>query len=262
MAKAKEIWIPKQHGAWAILIVPFLVGTVLRARDGDLQAWLAPRGVAIFTGSFGFNALTLWLRAAKTRRAPYRRPIQVYGALTAVLGALVLALGGLPLLGWLPIALPLVGLAIWLASHRKDRAVASGFATVALAVGAGMAAHFRSPLDIAASWPDTLPQLLIFVALFGYFFGTVWHVKALIRERGQAPARRRALIWHAAMVVLAAIAAFGGWAASPGWIIFFILTLARTWWMTQPQVATKLKPVQIGVAEIVLSVIALVIALL
>ena len=63
------------------------------------------------------------------------------------------------------------------------------------------------------------------------------------------------------MVLLAAIAALGGW-ASPGWIIFFILTLARTWWMTQPQVAAKLKPLQIGVAEIVLSVIALVIALL
>lgn len=261
MAKSVQAWIPKQHGAWAMLIVPFVAALVLRARAVGLDGWLAPMGLAIFTGYFGFNALTLWLRAAKTRRAPYRRPIQVYGAVTALLAILVLVLGGWPLLGWLPIATPLAGLAIWLAAQRKDRAVASGFATVALAVGAGLAARFASPLELLTDWSVNSADLLVFVALFGYFFGTVWHVKALIRERGQRPARRRALIWHLALVALATLAALTQ-AASPAWIVFFALTVARTWWLTRPQVAATLKPLQIGIAEIVLSVLALLIAVL
>lgn len=259
MAK-QQGWIPNQHGAWAMLIVPFITGVVLRSRVALLEAWLLPLGVAIFTGYFGFNALTLWLKAAKTRRAPYRRPIAVYGAITAVLAATVMVLGGWPLLWWLPVAVPLAALAIWLAAQRQDRAVLSGFATVAMAVGMGLVARFTTPAELVADWPSGLGDLAIFIALFAYFFGTVWHVKALIRERGQARSRRRTMAWHLACTVLSIVSAIAGW-TSIWWIVFYVLLTARTWWMTRPELTGKIKPAQIGVTEIVLSLIALIIAL-
>lgn len=254
-------WIPKQHGAWAMLIVPLVTGVVLRSRVAPLDWWLIPLAFAVFTGYFGFNALSLQLKAAPRRRAAYRLPNLVYGLATLVLGLAVLLLGGWPIVAWLPVALPLAALAIWLASRRQDRAVASGFATVALAMGVGLVVRFHTPDELFAGWPAGLPDALVFVALFGYFFGTVWHVKALIRERGQRPARVRALVWHGAMVVAATFATAAGW-ASVWWIAFFVLATARTWYLTRPELAGRYRPLHIGVLEIVLSVIITVIAVL
>lgn len=254
-------WIPKQHGAWAMLIVPLIIGLVLRARLAPLEIWLIPLVVAVFTGYFGFNVLSLQLKAAPRRRAAYRVPNLVYGAATGLLAIAVLLLGGWPIVAWLPVALPLAALAIWLAAQRQDRAVASGFATVALAIGVGLAIRFPTPAELFADWPAALPDALVFVALFGYFFGTVWHVKALIRERGQRPARLRALGWHGAMVLLATLAAAAGW-LSVWWIAFFVVATARTWYLTRPELAGRFKPLQIGVLEIILSVFITIIAVL
>ncbi|MGI5950499.1 MAG: YwiC-like family protein [Brooklawnia sp.] len=258
---SKHGWIPNQHGAWAMLIVPLVSGIVLRSRVGVLELWLIPLAVAVFTGYFGFNALSLWLKAAPRRRAGYRLPMQVYAITTTVLAAAVMLLGGWRILSWLPVALPLAALAIWLTARRQDRAVASGFATLALAIGVGLAVRFPTPAEVFAGWPAGLPDAAIFVALFCYFFGTVWHVKALIRERGQRPARLRTLAWHAAMIGLAALGFVTGW-TSVWWIVFFALTLARTWWLTRPELVGKVKPLQIGLMEITLSIIALLIVIL
>lgn len=222
---------------------------------------MLPLAVAVFTGYFGFNVLSLQLKAAPRRRAAYRVPNLVYGAATFVLGLAVLLLGGWPIAAWLPIALPLAALAIWLASRRQDRAVASGFATVALAMGVGLVVRFHTPAELFADWPAGLPDAAVFVALFGYFFGTVWHVKALIRERGQRPARIRALGWHLLMVALATLAAAAGW-LSIWWIAFFIIATARTWYLTRPELAGRYKPLHIGVLEIILSVLIVIIAVL
>ena len=66
-------WLPNQHGAWAMLIVPFIVGVVLRSRAGEPGgAWLIPLAAAEFAAYFAFNALGLWLHAAPARRAGFR----------------------------------------------------------------------------------------------------------------------------------------------------------------------------------------------
>lgn len=258
MSKAQG-WVPKQHGAWAMLIVPFVAGAMLRSRVASLDAWLLPLAAAELAAYLCFNSLTLWLRAAPARRGNYVRPLVVYAAITAVFGLASLLLGGWPILGWLPIAVPLGGLAVWLAAQRKDRAVLSGLATVAMASGMGLVVRFITPGAILAEWPASRPDAAVMGALFGYFFGTVWHVKALIRERGQRSSRLRSLAWHGLTIFIALGGALIGW-TSWWWIIFFAIALARTWWMTQPKLAGQLKPLQIGVVEIVLSLIALLIA--
>ncbi len=253
-------WIPNQHGAWAMLIVPFLVGTVQRDQSIGLAAWLVPLAIAELAAYFCFYALTLWLRAAPRRRAEYRAPLLTYAIVTAVAATLVLVLGGWPLLGWLPLALALGGYAVWLAGQRRDRDASGGLATVAMAVGLGLAIRFMTPLELVRALPGAVPELAIFGLLFVYFGGTVWHVKALIRQRGQQPARTRAIGWHVAATLLAAVLA-GLSVVNWGWPVFFALCLARTTWMTRPALDGRLRPAVIGVTEIVMSVLITIVAL-
>ncbi len=243
-----------------MMIVPFVVGVILRSRVASLDAWLLPLAAAELAAYLCFNALTFWLRAAPSRRHTYTRPVVVYGLAAAASGGLAMALGAWPMLAWLPVALPMAALAIWLASQRRDRDVLSGLATVALAVGMGLVTRFVTPAGLLDDWPSQARDALVMLGLFGYFFGTVWHVKALIRERGQRRARWRTLLWHAVMVGLAALGAVTGW-TSGWWIVFFTITTLRSWWMTRPHVSSRLKPLQIGVTEIVLSLVALAISL-
>ncbi|MGB3955521.1 MAG: YwiC-like family protein [Brooklawnia sp.] len=254
-------WIPRQHGAWAMLIVPFVVGVVLRSRVATLDVWLVPLAVTVLAAYFCFNALTYWLRSAPARRATYARPVLVHGAIALVFGVAAMVMGGWPIIAWLPIGLPFAVLAIWLAGRRKDRAVASGFATMVLAVGMGLVVRFVTPAAMLDGWPAGGADVAIIVALFTYFFGTVLHVKALIRERGQRPARIRSVGYHAVATLVAVGTALAGW-TSPLWVIFFALTTARAWYMSLPVNVGRFAPLQIGMVEIGLSVGALVISLL
>lgn len=254
-------WVPHQHGVWAMLIVPFVVGAVLRSRQTSLDVWLVPLAFAELAAYLCFNALTSRLRAAPVRRGSYTVPVLVYGGVAGALGLLALVLGGWPILSWLPIALPFGALAVWLASRRQDRSPLSGFATVTLAVGMALVVRFVTPGAMLDDLPGAARDLAIVAALWAYFFGTVWHVKAMIRQRGQRPARLRSIAWHGGATTAAAVASVAG-LASPLWIGFFAATTARTWWMTRPEVAPRIKPIQIGVMEMTLSVFALACSLL
>ena len=65
------------------------------------------------------------------------------------------------------------------------------------------------------------------LALFGYFFGTVLHVKSLIRERGNTRMAAASTAWHLAWTV----ATFPAWGATTSWawtILFAVATLRTT----------------------------------
>ena len=83
-------WVPNQHGAWAMLIVPYVVGLV--AAVADSRFTLAD--VTLFgfwmVGYFAFFATSLWLKSR--RKARYFPPVRAYAVGSAVLGLLTLAL--------------------------------------------------------------------------------------------------------------------------------------------------------------------------
>src|ERR1019366_9068822 len=92
-------WVPNQHGAWAMLIVPFAVGALDTGPSWRhlplLFAWLA--------GYFAFFAAGLWLRSRGKRR--YWPPVPAYGVLTVVLGLVVIAVEP-DVLHWAVVFLP------------------------------------------------------------------------------------------------------------------------------------------------------------
>ena len=67
MSRRAPGWIPNQHGAWAMLATPLLVG-ILASRP----TWAhLPLTAFWFLGYFAFFAAGLWLKAAPARRARY-----------------------------------------------------------------------------------------------------------------------------------------------------------------------------------------------
>jgi hypothetical protein len=163
-------WVPNQHGAWAMLASPLLVGILAGG-----VAWVHVALAAFwFAGYFAFFATSLWLKAQ--RRAKWVPPVRAYGALSVVLGGVVAAMQP-SLVRWVPLFLLPLAIGLYAAAQRQDRALVAGLATTAGSALMTVVAYDAGPgSDLARAWQLGLVQLL-------YFAGTVLYVKTVIRER-------------------------------------------------------------------------------
>lgn len=246
-------WVPKQHGAWAMMIVPFLLGLIAAGR-ADALGWGHLTLFAFWMlGYFAFNAASGWLKAAKRQRPKYFKPLLIYSAAAALFGLLTLLLTGLRPLPWALAFVPLIVPAFWLAGNRKERATIGGFLTIAAAALMVPVARYLYPSS-TDDWPHVTATAVL---IFAYFFGTVLFVKTNIRERGSKTYLVASIAYHAAIVVLAVVlAALGlaGW----WWTPVLVAVLIRA--IIVPPM--RLKPMVLGIGEIVvcLAILALAIA--
>lgn len=240
-----------------MLAVPLITGSALRSPPDAVRSLLL--GGCFVLGYFGFFAASQWLKSPPRRRGRHLQPMLVYTSASAVLGLVALAHTGPALLGWIPVFATILVPALWLARRRNERALAGGaFATAATCLMT-LVLSCDSPAAVLADWPDARVATLTALALFGYFFGTVLHVKSLIRERGNTRIEAASLLWHLAWT-LASLPVWGltnSWA----WTALFALATART--MALPRIARTraVRPVVIGVIEVALSGFALACAL-
>lgn len=249
--KRNPCWIPNQHGAWAMLVVPFVLGSFLRLRDGEPGWFLIPLFACWMLGYFAFNAASGWLKAPAKRRHQWVKPLLVYGALSVLAGLLTLAIAGWPLLTWAPAFVPLVLPALWLASRRHERATVGGALTIAAA--SLMVPIARYPHGWDALQLDAGLTWIVALLAFLYFFGTVLYVKTNIRERGRPGWLVASVAYHAACVLLAAVLAWAGLAAW-WWAGFFALTTLRSWLIPRRHWSAK----HIGFLEVGLSTLLVV----
>ena len=248
-------WVPNQHGAWAMLVTPFGFGLVLAVRAGTAGGWLVPLFACWILGYFAFHDASLWLKAAPARRGRYVPPLLTYAGASAVAGLVSLAWAGWALAWWALAYLPLLLPALWLASRRQERHLAGGLLTTGLAAAMLLVARFPDPLAMLAD--PALPAAALLAAMtFGYFIGTVLHVKALIRERNDPRSAPRCIAYHAVLAVLTVCAVVVGW-LTWWWIPWALLLVVRAWWMPR----ARRKPGVIGAVEIVNSVLLLALVL-
>lgn len=248
-------WVPQQHGAWAMLVVPFVAGCILRWSDtGVLPGHLAPLFVFWILGYFAFNAASLWLKAAPVKRPALLRPLLTYAGAAALAGLATLAMAGGRILWWALLYLPLLVPALMLAAQRRERATLGGALTVAAASVMALVARFTTPLPLLAVGEDPGVTYAVVVAActFAYFFGTVLHVKANIRERDNPRFYAASVAWHAA-ATLAAAAASAVWGIPVGWALFFLATLARA--VIVSRLPGRISPPALGLIEVGFSVL-------
>lgn len=126
-AAPRRIWIPRQHGAWAMLAVPLLLG-VSANRPSPWQGLLA---VTAVSGYLVSTAALAWTRAQ--RHGPYRTPLAVYGAAFGVSGLVLLVVHPV-LAAALIVMVPAAGITVAATMSGHARGLAASLAQVALAL--------------------------------------------------------------------------------------------------------------------------------
>lgn len=232
------IWVPNQHGAWAMLAGPLLVGIL-----ASEPRWVhLPLTLLWLLGYFAYFAAGLWLKSR--RKARFRLPVLVYSAATVPFGIAVLLLRP-DLLWWAPVFAPLLAIGLVLAAERRDRALLSGLATT-------LAASLMTPVAYdAGGGEDWTRAWLLTVVMAVYYVGTILYVKTMIRERGNHAYVVASIAFHGVAAV--AFAFVSWWVAA----VFAVLTLRAA---LGPR--TSMRPVHVGIGEIVLNTVVVVVALL
>lgn len=251
-------WVPQQHGAWAMLIAPFVLGAGLQIRDAGWSWHLLALFGAWMLGYFTFAAASLWLKSH--RKARFVRPMVTYGVAAGVLGLLALLAVGPALLWWGVVYGPLTAVTLWLVAHKKERSTLSGLLTIAAA--ALMAVTAAHPVPAGALRPGAGSAWWLAAIAFAYFFGTVPYVKTLVRERGHRSWVIGSVVYHAAATALAAVAALGG-LLSWWWTGFFVLLTARALLVPAlgPMSGRTVSPKHAGFGEVGVTVLFATIAL-
>lgn len=231
-------WVPNQHGAWAMLASPLLVGILAGG-----PAWVhLPLTAFWFAGYLSFFATGLWLRSG--RRARYWPPVRAYVPVTAALGVVVVLVQP-RLIVWAPaFALPL-GIGLWAAAHRRDRDLLVGLSTVVGSSLMTVVAYAAGPGD------DGRRAALLAAVQLAYFAGTVFYVKSAIRERDNQAFLRASVALHAAAT--AAMALLSWWLVA----LFAVLTARAS--LVPPRHPT---PKAIGLGEVAATVAVAVVSLL
>ncbi|GAA2358574.1 YwiC-like family protein [Dactylosporangium salmoneum] len=230
--RAVRRFIPPQHGAWAMLLLPWLAGVLVTGLRWPhlplLVAWIS-----------GYLLSYYLLLAVKTRRpGRVRAQLTVYAIPAVLLGGLVVA--AVPSLLWYaPLYALLLAVNVGYAARRDERALLNDLASVVqsclMVFVCATIAHVP-PAGVTAT----------FVALLAYFTGTVLYVKTMIRERDSVGYRRASVVYHL-------LAAAGLLLYRPIVGAVFLLLLARAWALPQ----RRLKPVHVGVIEIGASLLVL-----
>lgn len=251
---ARNGWVPNQHGAWALVLVPAISGLVLALRHSCFATWIIPLTLMWLPGWFAFNAATLWAKLPRNRRPQIYPALATWLGISATFGLLALILGAGKLFWWILVFFPLLSMALYLTWHKMERSWQSGLATT-LAASAVVAVPLL-PITTFQNFDKTILNLAFtsWLVLFLFFFGTVIHVKSLIRERRSDFWLKANLSWHlgcsAVMVVFAV--GYRGIASQPWWLwaLFFLVLAARSGYCGCYRATDKaLSPKAIGMLE-------------
>ncbi len=235
-------YLPPEHGAWAMLLLPFLLGTL----SADPTWWSALLLVAWLSAYLTSYFVLHWWRARHRshRGARFRTPALVYSTVLGLTGV-VLVVGD----PWLLLAavafLPFEATTVWFALRGQERSWVAGWASAT-------AASIMAP--VAYRYADGADERLaveLFTISWLALAGTVLHVKATIRERANPRFHTASIAFHVAALAVASLIA--PWLALPfGFLLLRAVAVPGRGW----------RPGRIGAVELVGSALVLVAPLL
>ena len=245
---ARHRWIPRQHGAWAMLLLPVLLG-IAASRPSPWHLALAGTALAAYLASASLQA---WFRAG--RPPAYRAPILAYGAVFAGLG-LLLAMAFPVLLLTLAVIVPTAVIVLGGARPGTHRDLANSLAQVVQALALVPASAVVS----GAFEPERVLAYPLVAA--GYLFGTVLVVCSVLRERGNEQLAMLSVAFHLALVAIAAVTIPLPYAALAAGLTARAVALPMLQRRRAPG-SRPMRPIQVGIVEIVASTAVAVVSFL
>ncbi len=238
-------YLPPQHGAWAFLGLPLLLGASVVSWT-PLLLFLAVAWVAAYPLSYAALGL---VRAKRPQR--FRRPFLVW--LAVVLPAVLVLVVTRPWLTWVGLvylAMFVVNLQYAKRNDERDMvnelvfvAECSAIVSVMWSVGAGQQSWTTPALD---SVPDRVWILTVVCMLV--LVGSTLHVKSLIRERRDPWFERASKVVAVASVLASvALALWWGWPGGVWLVVPFVVLSVRAFMVP----GRSLRAGAIGMIELV-----------
>lgn len=230
--KQRRIVIPHEHGGWAMISVPFLLGMFAAGAQGMhlalFAAWLL-----LYLSSYPF--LQSLKRSAN--KGYWIKWGSLYGV--AALVCLIPALIDTPLLLYFGIPLCLLLLVnVWHTKHKSERALVNDMCAILIFSLGGAAAYLLG----GGGWDRTMAAVVLLSFL--YFTGSAFFVKTVFRERMNRRWTTYARVYHVIML-------FVPWAIGFPWLTLpFVVPAVRTFLYG----GKAMRPMKVGIIEIVGSV--------
>jgi hypothetical protein len=245
-APARTPWFPHQHGAWAMLAVPLLLGIAATAPS----PWHLLLAVAAVAGYLAAATAQAWLRAR--RRPSLISSLALYGGVFAATGVLLVVAFPFLLLAAV-VVVPAGALVIGGARPGTRRDLVNSLAQAAIALVLVPAAAYLS-----GAWETDAVVRATLVAA-GYLVGTILVVRSVIRERGNRGFTALSVGFHAALVVLAAVFLSWPYAACAAGLTARAIALPLVE-RRRAGTARPLRPIHVGIVEIVASTVLVLLA--
>jgi hypothetical protein len=227
-------FIPREHGAWAMLIVPYLLGML-----ATNVTWLH---FIFFIGVLGFyfasGPLLAYIRKPNLKK-------EVIPAFCVYIS--VGLLFTIPILYLVPkiiiiglFIIPFFLLNVLFAKLKKERLFVNDLIAITALSFLVIIAYF-----IGSDIVDEKAVMLMFINII-FFAASVFHVKTLIRERGNIKFLWKSHFFHGGTVILFIFLGL------PMMAVAFLVGALKAWLMPK---AKRYKPIQIGLIEIANSII-------
>ncbi|MDW8240918.1 MAG: YwiC-like family protein [Acidobacteriota bacterium] len=248
--------LPKEHGAWAMLYVPFLIGILVAGRVSLPVLLLLLAVSCLFIAR---ESLLPWWRARRRgqRADAARRMMLIYLTLAALFGAPLLFYFHLWKLVWLGVpVLILLAVNAEQATRREDRTILGEILAIIGLTTTAPAAHYVA----GGAWQPTALWLWALNAF--YFTSSVFYVRwRVLSAHARHAEEREQIKWHCALYHSFLVVALGVLALTGNISLFVLLAFAPAvgrafWYLLRPTAALSLP--RIGVLEIVYSTIFLV----
>ncbi|WP_240376966.1 YwiC-like family protein [Bacillus piscicola] len=180
----KKLLLPKQHGAWVMVFLPFLIGVIV-GRPDWIHILLFLGWLLLYISSYPLlNAVK-----NKKKRSIYIKWFASYTGL-ALLFLLVPVLLQPKLLLVGVVLLPVLAVNLSYAKRKNERALLNDLAAIIGLCAGGPAAYYAG----TGAWDET--ALYIWAASVLFFIGSVFFVKMFIREKKNATFKWYSWAYH------------------------------------------------------------------
>ena len=223
-----KIVLPKEHGTWVMLFLPYVLGIAVTTFK-----WVhLPFLIGWF---FMYLSSTPWLNQLRNKRMrkrmrPWAFTYTGIGLLFAVPVMVVYAE-----LFWLALMIiPFFIVNIFFVIRKRERHLLNDLSGIAI-LSLGAPAAFVIGTSALTQDAFTLWAIVVF-----YFSGTAFYVKSLIRERKNTSFHKKSHLYHGFMLLVPWLFGFGTfmWALVPGTL--------KDWFTPRKR---KIRPLVIGITE-------------